>query len=489
MNRPMNLLVAAVALVFFTSSFDIFLVLSIGPNIRIAQLFTLVLLAAALITHKLGMTMEIPLGAPYLIAWLGVQLAFVPVAEFWQKSMGYCVWLALNIGLAFAMVNLFSGNFVRLQTILKLYLGSFVFVGCFGILQFVLPVAGGPGILVEQWWLPGRVPRVNGFSYEPSYFATYLIMGLVSLGSLRRSKESEFRTWTWTLAYLLLILAMILCSSRMGLAFVLIELAIAPLIRIGRIIRNPRLVLGFHVSGLKILAAAMLIWIAYAGIGGAVRWFRDNQETAAFLLKGTGLLGTAAHSVNEREDRLDGTLQTISDHPWMGQSLGGISESIAGYFGLKPQNFEEAKVFEGQSVFAEVLASSGLPGSIPFFCFLVVSIVAPWRLARRTSSLNAAWLRALVQALVFEWAILQFNATILRLYLWVHIAVLATLYAAVRRQCTEPADSAPLARISHRSTKIVAPVSRPAVLRASWSSEASPDLEFRAAPPAVGNAG
>ena len=448
MNRPMNFLVLAAAVVFFTSSFDIFLVLNIGPNIRIAQLFTLVLLAAALITHKLGMTMEIPLGAPYLIAWLGIQLAFVPVAEFWQKSMAYSVWLALNIGVAFAMVNLFSGDFVRLQTILKLYLGSFVFVGCFGILQFALPIAGGPGILVEQWWLPDRVPRVNGFSYEPSYFATYLLMGLVCLGSLRRSKGSGFRTWGWTLAYLLLILAMVLCSSRMGLAFVLIELAIAPLTRIGRIVRNPRLVLGFHVSGWKILAAATLIWIAYAAIGGTVRWFRDNRQTAAFLLKGTGLLGTAAHSVNEREDRLDGTLQTISDHPWMGQSLGGITESIASYLGLRPQNFEEAKVYEGQSVFAEVLAGSGLPGSIPFFCFLVVSIAAPLRLARRAPSLNAAWLRALVQALVFEWTILQFNANILRLYLWVHIAVLATLYAAVRRQYSELPDSGHLAENS-----------------------------------------
>lgn len=445
MNRPMNLLALAAAVVFFTSSFDIFLVLNIGPNIRIAQLFTLVLLAAALLTRKLGRTMEVPLGAPFLIAWLGIQLAFVPVAEFWQKSMAYCVWLALNIGLAFAMVNLFSASVVRLQAMLKLYLGSFVFVGCFGILQFVLPIAGGQGVLVEQWWLPGRVPRVNGFSYEPSYFATYIIMGLVCLGSLRRSKESEFRSWGWTLAYLLLLLAMILCSSRMGLVFVLIELAIAPLTRIGRIVRNPRLVLGFHVSGWKILAAAILIWTSYAAVAGIVRWFRDDRQTAAFLLKGTGLLGTAAHSVDEREDRLDGTLKTISDHPWMGQSLGGITESIAGYIGVRPQNFEEAKVYEGQSVFAEVLASSGLPGAIPFFCFLVVSIVAPWRLARRTPSLNGAWLRALVQALVFEWAILQFNANILRLYLWVHIAVLATVYAAVRRQHGEPADSGNLA--------------------------------------------
>jgi len=39
-------------------------------------------------------------------------------------------------------------------------------------------------------------------------------------------------------------------------------------------------------------------------------------------------------------------------------------------------------------------------------------------------------------ALVFEWAILQLNQNILRLYLWVHIALLATVFAAARRQYT-----------------------------------------------------
>ena len=155
-------------------------------------------------------------------------------------------------------------------------------------------------------------------------------------------------------------------------------------------------------------------------------------------------MGTASHSVDEREDHLQDTLQAIADHPWMGSSLGGVTESIAGYMGKRPQNFEETKLFEGQSVFAEVVAASGVPGSIPFFCFLAIYLAAPVRLARTATPLQAAWLRALVVALVFEWAILQFNQNILRLYLWVHIAVLATVYAAVRRQYGEPGESVPL---------------------------------------------
>ena len=39
MNRPSHLLVTAAAVIFFTSSFDTFLNVNLGPNIRIAQLF------------------------------------------------------------------------------------------------------------------------------------------------------------------------------------------------------------------------------------------------------------------------------------------------------------------------------------------------------------------------------------------------------------------------------------------------------------------
>jgi O-antigen ligase len=184
--------------------------------------------------------------------------------------------------------------------------------------------------------------------------------------------------------------------------------------------------------------------MAYAAIGKAVDWFGDDPDTVRILVKGTGLLGTASHSVDERQEHFEDTVQAIADHPWMGSSLGGVTESVASYMGIKPQNFEETKRFEGQSIFAEVVVASGIPGSIPFFCFMAIYLAAPLLLARSASPFQAAWLRALVLSLAFEWAILQFNQNILRLYLWVHIAVLATVFAAVQRQYGEPEGSGSL---------------------------------------------
>ncbi len=58
-----------------------------------------------------------------------------------------------------------------------------------------------------------------------------------------------------------------------------------------------------------------------------------------------------------------------------------------------------------------------------------------------------------------------------------------------RASAPEGCSSALLARISHRSQKIVAPISRSAVLRAFGPSEAPPDLEFWVVARSVRNAG
>ena len=62
--------------------------------------------------------------------------------------------------------------------------------------------------------------------------------------------------------------------------------------------------------------------------------------------------------------------------------------------------------------------------------FLIVTIRKPLKLARIVSPFYASILRALVRSLLFGWAILQFNQNMLRPYVWVHIAILATVYAA-----------------------------------------------------------
>lgn len=404
-------LVAAV-LIVLTSSFDIFLVVEAGANFRIGQVFVVMLTALALartIQHA-----DIPtLGLMPALAWLAVQIVFIPVTVFWPKSAGYCFWLALNIGLVFSFVQLFSRNGRSLHCLLRWYLYSFGIIAAFGLVQFALPLIGLPGPLVTQWWVRDRIPRLNGFSYEPSYYAAYLLIGFVLCGSLRDSEfrllaPGSIRALRWLIGF-----SILLSSSRLGITFLLLDILLR-----GRV-RPWRAIARLSLAGATIAAAVLL-------------FARERPETAIMLLAGTGIYGAPAHSVVERANAFVDTLTVFTQHPFIGRSLGGVSSGIAELHGAEIRSFQDSKPYEGMAIFAEALAGSGVFGIIPFVVFLIVIIQKPLEAARRSSPEYSILLRALTRALVFELAILQFNQNILRPYLWVHLAILATVYAAAR---------------------------------------------------------
>ncbi|MGA8597744.1 MAG: hypothetical protein WB676_23765, partial [Bryobacteraceae bacterium] len=188
------------------------------------------------------------------------------------------------------------------------------------------------------------------------------------------------------------------------------------------------------LSKLRPLVPSLLsITVIAATAAGTLNALENNPALMLMFLNGTGISNTAAHSVIERENSLEDTLRVFIEHPLIGQGLGGVSSAIGDLYGEKVQSFEASKDFEGMSVFAEVLAASGVIGVIPFVFFLVATIRKPLKLARTAAPLDASLLRSLVRSLVFAWAILQFNQNLLRPYLWLHLAILATVYAAAVR--------------------------------------------------------
>ena len=200
-------------------------------------------------------------------------------------------------------------------------------------------------------------------------------------------------------------------------------------------------------SKLQALGPSLILTVLLVTILGiAVAALQRTPALMLIFLNGTGLDNTAAHSVIERADSLQETVTVFLNHPLIGQSLGGVSSAIADHEGESVHSFEDSKKFEGMSVFAEILAASGVIGAIPFICFLVVIIWKPLALARTARPFYSALLMAAVRAMIFAWAILQFNQNVLRPYLWVHIAVLATIYAAAR-------DNAAPARKAHTAAR------------------------------------
>jgi len=429
---PVGVETPVLILALVTASFDIFLNVNVaGFNLRASQILLWFPALIAVGRVLQGQRIEWPLGFTWLVWWVFIILWLIPLGPFWMRSAGYGAWLLLNVLAVFTIVQLFSTP-PRVHLLVRWYLYGFGFVAAFGLVQFSLPLVGLPAPLVTQWWIPGLLARINGFSYEPSFYATYLLIGWIVVTYLLANKGDVMpRSHLWAITGLLT-LALILCSSRMGLLMMI--LWTVP--QIGKMVR--------YVTARFGGGALLLLGLSVFGVGAmaiALAWHTGKLGQLNFLLGGTGLAGTPAHSVAHRLDNFFDTLRAFVASPWLGYSLGGVAVALGALRGVTITSNEIAKLHEGVSVFGEVLAASGLIGFVPFTVYIVLLIYRPFRLAARLDSSQATLLRGLAWALVFEFIILQFNQNILRPYLWFHIAILSAAFAAFSRQ--EPLLSRP----------------------------------------------
>ncbi|GGK37106.1 hypothetical protein GCM10010965_32440 [Caldalkalibacillus thermarum] len=158
-------------------------------------------------------------------------------------------------------------------------------------------------------------------------------------------------------------------------------------------------------------------------------------ERTAFLLSGTGINGTSSHSVDARFENFTDTLNVFMKNPLIGVSLGGVAPAIGRLHGITVTDQETAKHFEGISIFAEVLAASGIIGFTFFMSYIFTIIFKPFILSKKINNqLISGLLKGMVFSLIGLLIILQFNQNILRLYLWLHIGILSALYSVSLKQ-------------------------------------------------------
>jgi len=418
--RPATVLFTLAA---FTSSFDIFLTLDVGFNFRIAQLFLGLAFLLALEDARRRRA-RMPLGFGALCLWTAFIVAFVPNTTLLTRSAGYAFWLVFNVVVIFAAVQLFRRT-DRLTTLLRWYLYSFAFCAAFGVVQLLVSVAGLGGPLVRQWWFVGVLPRVNGFSYEPSFYATYLLIGwTLALYLIEQRSYVLMPLPRLRAIFLGITVALVISTSRMGWLMMGLWCSLYPLRLLWHLLHG-RLHRRFLWYSLGIGAIGVAVAVVVISVIGV--------DTLRFLVTGLGIGGAAEHSVSLRTKPFSDVLRVFAQSPIVGHSLGGVSPAIARLNGWTAGSLAAAKESEGINVFAEVLAGSGVIGVIPFVVYLATLIWKPLRLASRLADRDQrTLLRGMVAALLMELVVLQFNQNILRLYLWLHIALLSALYAALR---------------------------------------------------------
>ena len=413
---------ALVLLAIVTSSFDVLLIFDLGGTVRLSQLLTILFIVAAMSWIVQQKRVLWPRGGASLVLFMVFQAVLMLQwsGVVFVLSVQVFMLLLLSVLGIFAMLQLY-GDSRYVEKLMRGYLLSFVAIAAFGMFQWVAPALHLGHPFIRQWIRYGILPRLNGLSYEPSYFATYMIMGFIMLVDLRvtRAKLTAGRRWFW--ATVLVSAVFFLSTSKTAWIFLLLEalLRLRPyFVRAVRIhvvrFRRGHLLLSLP----RVRYVILTLVLTAATVAGL---FAVSKVVAlSTFLSGTGIAGTAAHSVNDRTGRAADTWRVFLNHPFIGMGLGGVATGIADLRGDYVFNFESQRFNAGFPVPLEVLAACGLVSIWPFLWFFLRITLGEARLMREHwQDDRAKWLHALIRALGFEWLCLLADQNLLRVYFWV----------------------------------------------------------------------
>jgi len=421
-----------VAVCLFTASFDTFLNFDLGGSLRLCQILMVLVCIAGLANAIQNGTVLWPRGSASLALWVVVQALLLPLSGVISIGLEYFAMLLFLVFGIFALVQLY-GHSDLVESLMRVYMLSYVLMGAFGVFQLAAPLLGWTAIAdltVRQWIVHGKIARINGFCFEPSYYATYLVMGWIMLVELRVSGAKIASGRGWKYATWIVSAALFLSTSKTAWIIMLIELAarLFPSLQRGItgffrewnrgrwMVRVPR------ARTIKNLLLGCVVFLA------GCLFFSQYIKDPAIFLSGSGLGHQPSHSLDDRAGAAKDTINAFKEHPFVGRSLGGVSVYIASRNGVQVATLMQAHKYWGFPVLMDVLVGSGVFGFIPFLVFVYANTFGALRLAtRRWPEERAKWLRALARAMVFEWLVLMTDQNLFRVYIWFHISMVAVV--------------------------------------------------------------
>lgn len=411
-RAPMGISTWMLVLCAILISSDLIAVKAGGFTVRPAYVLMVAVVFFTLPESVGSLDFRWPLGFGSLLLWTVFVLLFIPNTPFLSRSIGYAGWLLLDVLFVFATVQVVNSP-AKLKFILRWYALSFGLIAAFGLLQFFLPFIGVAPPLLRQWWIPGVLARVNGLSYEPSYFAGYMVVGVVFVSSLVSYRSALLRRRTLWALVVLTSSVLLVCGSRSGLVILLAWGG-----------WNLARVLGRRRAAFVLLGVLMVLVGAFV-----VREAQSQRKTAKMLLNGTGLMGTATYSVSNRFERFENTLDVFSSDPFIGVSLGGIIPAIASLHGRMNvhQSGSKRPADQSQGTTAEALAASGIFG-FPFYVLYMLGLI--WKPRKLTAA--SPEIRALVNSFIAAMIVMQVQSNILQGYVWLAIALLSACYSVLQ---------------------------------------------------------
>lgn len=399
---------ACVFLSIFTSSFDIFLNIDIwGYNIRFSQIAILPVIFMYFVSSVKRRKFSITIGAKWILAFAAIQFVFMFHSPNLANAIRYEIYLIFNIMMVFS-ISYYLNRAFSIKWLMNVYINSFFFVASFSLIQF-LAFPFGINLLVRQWWT-SSFARINGFSYEPSYFATFMLAGFIICAYLFE-KNNKSITRYFLFKFFVISLSLILSTSRMGWLMV----AIWVIYRIYKYLVKSLRTVGkkqFRKFIVFIIFFSVLLFIG-------IFYIIENASKFIFLLNGLGLSGTSAHSANTRIDGLNVCFNIWLESPFIGYSLGGVDPIISQY---TETIYITGNNGAATSIVGELLVAGGVFGVIAFLGYIYTLLF------KNRKKYDDELVNALSYGLLFQLFILCMNQNILRLYVWINIAILSCWY-------------------------------------------------------------
>ena len=413
-------------IIVFISS-DVFLTIEMsGATIRFSYILFSILFILWIIYFIYLKDVRIPIDRSYLPLLLFCFISFISSLNsvFPLKSLIYSLWTVFS-ALIIVFLVWFSRNnkLYDLDWLLRIYFYSYIVITVFGIYQILLPfLIGDKTPFVDQWWVKYTLARINGLSFEPSFFATYMLMGcfIWFILWIRNSDFVKFRGIILASIGVVLFLS----SSRLGWIGIALIIAYGLIEFFGYFFIHKK----FTKQNIKffIYFTAGLLFAA-----AAIIYIINNPERFEFLFFGTGLFDSPDSSYSMRFARTIQTFKVFIDRPvniLFGVGPGGVGAYLINdpeKFQVIATSFEGLWATEPNTVIAELLASVGIIGFAFFSWFIINVFKRLWNLYRDFELINKYRMicLALFWGLVIELLILQFNQNYLRPYLWLHIGI------------------------------------------------------------------
>jgi hypothetical protein len=411
---PSHFATAALLGLMLTASMDKALAFQLGGfTIRAAQFFALALFIAVLVERRrLGRALALP-AVPLLgaIGYLCVCAASALPSDNPLKSAGYLAWASFDVFGVLVGLACFACTQERLETALRGWWAGMALAAAMGAFQIIAWLLGYEAPLITTDI--GGFPRINGFNYEPSYYALYLLPGALVL--LTRFAHLGARAKASGLLAGALLLAVALSTSRSGWLGIAVGLCLLSLRACARLGRKAARRLGLAGAGLAAaLALVLLAWPA----------MRANVAKMARM-------GMNVREVTSSGPRLESMRQAgvlFSRYPVLGVGFGNYGAYVLSHPELPNILPTSAKALVTTNLYLEIASETGATGLLASLTMLLLLLRPLWRSTRARPGelpdrLSATREGLLLAALVTFLVLYQFSQTLWRLDVWVLLAI------------------------------------------------------------------